>query len=154
METEVEEEADGQRNNFSNGIGPPDKIAVAAVLTDEGQHEGGGNQEDQLADKRDQHGVNGLTGSLKGTAQRNADGGDGEAEGDDAQRGATHGDQRIGGVEQAQQELLLRVWGSQNSAAQTRTVAVTLTRLREKIGAAPSACIETIRGRGYRWNQS
>lgn len=53
-----------------------------------------------------------------------------------------------------QQELLLRVWGSQNSSAQTRTVAVTLTRLREKIGAAPSACIETIRGRGYRWNQS
>lgn len=54
----------------------------------------------------------------------------------------------------AQEELLLRVWGSRNRAAQTRTVAVTLTRLREKLGAAPSACIETIRGRGYRWNES
>ncbi len=51
-----------------------------------------------------------------------------------------------------QDELLLRVWGSRNKAAQTRTVAVTLTRLREKIGAEPSACIETIRSRGYRWN--
>lgn len=53
----------------------------------------------------------------------------------------------------AQEELLLRVWGSRNRAAQTRTVAVTLTRLREKLGAGPSACIETIRGRGYRWNK-
>ena len=53
----------------------------------------------------------------------------------------------------AQEELLLRVWGSRNRAAQTRTVAVTLTRLREKLGAGPSACIETIRGRGYRWNE-
>lgn len=52
-----------------------------------------------------------------------------------------------------QEELLLRVWGSRNNTAQTRTVAVTLTRLREKIGAVPSACIETIRGRGYRWNE-
>lgn len=52
-----------------------------------------------------------------------------------------------------QEELLLRVWGSSNKSAQTRTVAVTLTRLREKLGAAPSACIETIRGRGYRWNE-
>ena len=53
-----------------------------------------------------------------------------------------------------QEELLLRVWGSNNRAAQTRTVAVTLTRLREKIGPAPSAHIETIRGRGYRWNDA
>lgn len=52
-----------------------------------------------------------------------------------------------------QEELLLRVWGSSNKAAQTRTVAVTLTRLREKLGTTPSACIETIRGRGYRWNK-
>lgn len=53
-----------------------------------------------------------------------------------------------------QEELLLRVWGNTGSAAQTRTVAVTLTRLREKLGAGPSACIETIRGRGYRWNEA
>lgn len=53
-----------------------------------------------------------------------------------------------------QEELLLRVWGSRNKAAQTRTVAVTLTRLREKLGAAPSSHIETIRGRGYRWNEA
>ncbi len=52
----------------------------------------------------------------------------------------------------SQEELLLRVWGSRNKAVQTRTVAVTLTRLREKLGSPPSACIETIRGRGYRWN--
>ena len=52
-----------------------------------------------------------------------------------------------------QEELLLRVWGSRNKAAQTRTVAVTLTRLREKLGPIPAACIETIRGRGYRWNE-
>ena len=53
-----------------------------------------------------------------------------------------------------QEELLLRIWGSRNSATQTRTVAVTLTRLREKLGAVPSSHIETIRGRGYRWNES
>lgn len=53
-----------------------------------------------------------------------------------------------------QEELLLRVWGSRNKAAQTRTVAVTLTRLREKLGKEASSSIETIRGRGYRWNES
>lgn len=53
-----------------------------------------------------------------------------------------------------QNELLMRVWGSTNSAAQTRTVAVTLTRLREKLGNEISAHIETIRGRGYRWNDA
>lgn len=53
-----------------------------------------------------------------------------------------------------QEELLLRVWGSTSRAAQTRTVAVTLTRLREKLGAGPAAHIETIRGRGYRWNET
>ena len=53
-----------------------------------------------------------------------------------------------------QEELLVRVWGSTSRAAQTRTVAVTLTRLREKLGALPSSHIETIRGRGYRWNEA
>ena len=53
-----------------------------------------------------------------------------------------------------QEELLVRVWGSTSRAAQTRTVAVTLTRLREKLGTALSSHIETIRGRGYRWNEA
>ena len=53
-----------------------------------------------------------------------------------------------------QEELLVRVWGSTSRAAQTRTVAVTLTRLREKLGVLPSSHIETIRGRGYRWNEA
>lgn len=53
----------------------------------------------------------------------------------------------------SQEELLLRVWGNSSKAAQTRTVAVTLTRLREKIGTLPASHIETIRGRGYRWNE-
>ena len=48
----------------------------------------------------------------------------------------------------------MRVWGSTSRAAQTRTVAVTLTRLREKLGTALSSHIETIRGRGYRWNEA
>lgn len=51
-----------------------------------------------------------------------------------------------------QEELLLRVWGSRSRAGQTRAVAVTLTRLKDKIGEQASAHIENIRGRGYRWN--
>ncbi len=52
----------------------------------------------------------------------------------------------------SQEELLLRVWGSSSRVGQTRTVAVTLTRLKDKIGKQASAHIENIRGRGYRWN--
>lgn len=52
-----------------------------------------------------------------------------------------------------QGELLLRVWGSSNSAGQTRTVAVTLARLREKIGPTAAQYIENVRGRGYKWNK-
>lgn len=52
----------------------------------------------------------------------------------------------------SQEELLLRVWGSNTPAARTRTVAVTLTRLREKLPEAASLCVENVRGRGYRWN--
>lgn len=52
----------------------------------------------------------------------------------------------------SQEELLLRVWGSNAPAAHTRTVAVTLTRLREKLPAQAAACFENIRGRGYKWN--
>lgn len=52
----------------------------------------------------------------------------------------------------SQEELLLRVWGSNTPAARTRTVAVTLTRLRDKLPEAAAACFENVRGRGYRWN--
>ncbi len=51
-----------------------------------------------------------------------------------------------------QEELLLRLWGSSARASQTRAVAVTLTRLREKLGTAASAPFENVRGRGYKWN--
>ena len=51
-----------------------------------------------------------------------------------------------------QEELLLRIWGSSASASQSRAVAVTLTRLREKLGAEASAPFENVRGRGYKWN--
>lgn len=51
-----------------------------------------------------------------------------------------------------QEELLLRVWGTNVPAARTRTVAVTLTRLREKLPAEAAARFENVRGRGYRWN--
>ncbi len=51
-----------------------------------------------------------------------------------------------------QEELLLRIWGSSARASQTRTVAVTLTRLKEKLGAEASARFENVRGRGYKWN--
>lgn len=50
-----------------------------------------------------------------------------------------------------QEELLLRVWGT--GGARTRTVAVTLTRLRDKLPDAAAAQFENIRGRGYRWNE-
>lgn len=54
----------------------------------------------------------------------------------------------------SQEELLLRVWGSDRSAGRTRTVAVTLTRLRDKLPKAAAASFENIRGRGYRWNDT
>lgn len=52
-----------------------------------------------------------------------------------------------------QEELLLRVWGISTAPGKTRTVPVTITRLKEKIGPAAAACIENIRGRGYKWNE-
>lgn len=52
----------------------------------------------------------------------------------------------------AQEELLLRVWGISISPGKTRTVPVTLTRLREKIGPEAAARFENVRARGYKWN--
>lgn len=54
----------------------------------------------------------------------------------------------------SQSELLVRVWGSSTGAVQTRTVAVTLARLRDKMGDPVAARIENIRGHGYKWNAS
>lgn len=54
----------------------------------------------------------------------------------------------------SQEELLLRIWGSRSRASETRTVAVTLARLREKIGKKATEHIENIRGRGYKWKES
>lgn len=51
----------------------------------------------------------------------------------------------------SQEELLLRVWGSRLGIGRTRTVAVTLARLKEKLGAETALSFETIRGQGYRW---
>ena len=53
----------------------------------------------------------------------------------------------------SQEELLLRVWGSHTGAGRTRTVAVTLTRLRDKLPKAAAERFENVRGRGYRWNE-
>ena len=51
----------------------------------------------------------------------------------------------------AQDELLLRIWKSTARASETRTVAVTLARLKEKLGADASAPFSTVRGSGYQW---
>ncbi len=53
----------------------------------------------------------------------------------------------------SQEELLVRIWGSNSLSSQTRTVAVTLTRLREKLRPAAAQHIENIRGRGYIWKK-
>lgn len=51
-----------------------------------------------------------------------------------------------------QEELLLRVWDA-SGGGKTRTVAVTLTRLREKLPAEAAAAFENVRGCGYRWKE-
>jgi len=51
----------------------------------------------------------------------------------------------------SQEELLLRVWGNNFSASQTRIVPVTLARLKEKAGGDAAACFSNVRGRGYIW---
>jgi DNA-binding response OmpR family regulator len=53
----------------------------------------------------------------------------------------------------SQAELLLRVWGLSTNPGKTRTVPVTLTRLKEKLPPAAAACIENVRARGYKWNE-
>lgn len=53
-----------------------------------------------------------------------------------------------------QEELLLRIWGISTHPGQTRTVPVTLARLREKIGAEAASRFQNVRGRGYKWNDN
>ncbi len=52
-----------------------------------------------------------------------------------------------------QEELMLRVWGNRGGLGRSRTIAVTLTRLRDKLPPEAAARFENIRGRGYRWNE-
>ncbi len=52
----------------------------------------------------------------------------------------------------SQEELLVRIWGVQARANQTRTVAVTLMRIKEKIRPEAASLFENVRGRGYSWN--
>ncbi len=52
----------------------------------------------------------------------------------------------------SQEELLVRIWGVQARANQTRTVAVTLMRIKEKIRPEAARLFENVRGRGYSWN--
>src|SRR5512140_580511 len=51
----------------------------------------------------------------------------------------------------SREELLLRVWRLPPSASHTRTIDMTVVRLREKLGDDADAprCLVTIRGRGY-----
>ena len=50
-------------------------------------------------------------------------------------------------------ELLRRVWNVDPRSVATRTVEMTLTRLREKLGEELSLCLENKRGLGYRWDE-
>ncbi len=58
----------------------------------------------------------------------------------------THPDRVI-----SREELLRRVWDLDPRAVETRSVEMTLTRLREKMGPAMSSALYTQRGQGYRW---
>jgi two-component system phosphate regulon response regulator PhoB len=53
------------------------------------------------------------------------------------------------GTIQSREDLLDEVWGYKNTV-DTRTVDTHMRRLREKLGDH-SACLETIRGEGYRF---
>jgi len=48
-------------------------------------------------------------------------------------------------------ELLSRVWGVNPRSIETRTVDMTVARLRDKLRDAEGTLLVTIRGKGYRW---
>ena len=51
-------------------------------------------------------------------------------------------------------ELLRRVWDMDPRLTDTRSVEMTVMRLRDKLGAKAAASLETLRSQGYRWNSS
>ena len=51
-------------------------------------------------------------------------------------------------------ELLRRVWDVDPRLTDTRSVEMTVMRLRDKLGAASASPLETLRSQGYRWNSS
>ena len=61
----------------------------------------------------------------------------------------THPDRII-----SRETLLRRVWDLDPRTVETRSVEMTLTRLREKLGEKLSLYLYTQRGQGYRWNSS
>ena len=58
---------------------------------------------------------------------------------------------RVGGRPVAREELLERVWGLDPRGIDTRTIDMTIARLREKLGdpADAPAVVQTLRGKGY-----
>ena len=51
-------------------------------------------------------------------------------------------------------ELLRRVWDVDPRLTDTRSVEMTVMRLRDKLGTVAAAPLETLRSQGYRWNSS
>uniref|UniRef100_UPI003FD7B753 winged helix-turn-helix domain-containing protein n=1 Tax=Akkermansia muciniphila TaxID=239935 RepID=UPI003FD7B753 len=51
-------------------------------------------------------------------------------------------------------ELLRRVWDVDPRLTDTRSVEMTVMRLRDKLGPASASPLETLRSQGYRWNSS
>ena len=51
-------------------------------------------------------------------------------------------------------ELLRRVWDMDPRLTDTRSVEMTVMRLRDKLGGKAAASLETLRSQGYRWNSS
>lgn len=52
----------------------------------------------------------------------------------------------------SREELLRRVWDLDPKAVETRSIEMTMTRLREKLGPDLSVALYTKRGQGYRWD--
>lgn len=62
---------------------------------------------------------------------------------------ASHSDRTI-----SREEILTRVWKMDPRLVETRSIDVTLARLREKLGKANAGKIRTIRGQGYLFDSS
>lgn len=61
---------------------------------------------------------------------------------------AAHPDRTI-----TRDEILARVWKMDPKLVDTRSVEVTMNRLREKLGPENADAIQTLRGRGYMWHE-